>query len=60
MKPKYHVKSKKILYLAFCRLEKHFRFYIVGTNRDVIQKLYFQINLTFLEIHYTKMENFDA
>ena len=31
--------NKKILYLAFCRLEKHLRFYIVSTKQDVIQKL---------------------
>ena len=28
------------MYLVFCRLQKHFRFYIVSTKRDVIQKLY--------------------
>ena len=31
--------ASKILYLIFCRLEKHFRFYIVSTKGDAIQKL---------------------
>ena len=39
VEPKYHVKVSTFFYLAFYRLEKTFRFYIISAKRDVLQKL---------------------